>query len=1177
VSATVNTVSIPNRPAAMRFLDGFDRVTARRGNSLFEGGAVRELVGEASGSKFTGVVEVGAAYVVTLVYEEGGWRAGCTCPPQEGCKHAYAVMKALLNGCAVDHPTEAPRGSHGSSASPAPKGTLMERVTEALGRTLRPNEAAYVKRVQDMYRQARRTGTISGWELHGLGLTSAAFSWEQAALWPLFPRNDIEFWLYVAHAMVQGKLQIPAFMAPATDFDLIRPQLVRWQREKEIGRWRQRLEETLSSAARNQAPRLDLRLRLSGTTACLEQKWEREAEFTRMKAGSFRTVVGEYMSGSLELEPEAFPIWHAFNTQWQYGGEPERKIGDSDMQRLLNHLLRMPSLRPRLVGDDGAPLARPAEPLGWRLIPPEDAAGDYRIQLTLPNGEAPPPILAALPGHPPLYLCGRTVYAGPPPVQGLETAQAHVIPAPALETRSGLALLQRLELPPPARLAERVRHIPLPITMRCKLSPLYPGSPSEGLFVEVEARSPDGDVHERFHGNGWGPIPTAVPRKPPERDGLIYLLDRSLQRHFPALLAPLNFTYDWSVAAWRLRVQKNLPERLAAWLASIPKDIRVELDGELDSFSRDPVKASLELDCVEAGVDWFDLRVLVKAADTDLGAEELKVLLNARGGYVRLRGKGWRRLEFDITGEQDESLARLGLSPRDFSSEPQRLHALQLSDQAAAQLLPAVQVEQVRRRVEELKTRVLPPLPETIKAQLRPYQVEGFHFLAYLTANRFGGILADDMGLGKTLQTLTWLAWLKSQPDAAGRPSLVVCPKSVMENWHGEAARFFPTLRVRLWHGTDAAGLPDAVAEADLLVVNYAQLRILALPLAGVSWLAAILDEGQFIKNPATTTANAVRALRADQRLVLSGTPIENRLMDLWSLMGFAMPGILGNRTLFNQRYNQADDPLARRRLSSRVRPFLLRRTKGQVAKDLPDRVEEDLYCEMEPQQAVLYRAEYKHARQMLLNVKTQQQLNEFRFHFLTSLLRLRQICCHPSLYAPDSPVAPSAKLNAIVELLEPLMEEGHKVLVFSQFVSMLAILKETLDARGWPYFYLAGETEDRGAVVSAFQSAEGAAVFLLSLKAGGFGLNLTAASYVVLFDPWWNPAVENQAIDRTHRIGQVNKVIAYRLLIKESIEEKIRVLQRQKRALAQDVLGEESFAKALTLEDLQFLFAEEG
>jgi SNF2 family DNA or RNA helicase len=284
------------------------------------------------------------------------------------------------------------------------------------------------------------------------------------------------------------------------------------------------------------------------------------------------------------------------------------------------------------------------------------------------------------------------------------------------------------------------------------------------------------------------------------------------------------------------------------------------------------------------------------------------------------------------------------------------------------------------------------------------------------------------------------------------------------------------------------------------------------------------------------------------------------------------MPGLLGVRSQFQKRYDSRTDAFARRRLSVRVRPFVLRRTKAEVASDLPARIEEDLVVEMEGTQALLYSAELKRARQELLKIKTSKDLDKKRFHVLTSLLRLRQICCHPGLASEEHGHADSAKLDALVDLLEPLMEEGHKVLVFSQFVEMLERIEREISARDWPCFVLTGETENRGELVDSFQSHEGSAVFLISLRAGGMGLNLTAASYVVLYDPWWNPAVENQAIDRTHRIGQTQQVIAYRLIAGNSVEQKIRQLQQSKCALAGDILGEESLAKALTIEDFQFL-----
>jgi SNF2 family DNA or RNA helicase len=663
-------------------------------------------------------------------------------------------------------------------------------------------------------------------------------------------------------------------------------------------------------------------------------------------------------------------------------------------------------------------------------------------------------------------------------------------------------------------------------------------------------------------------------------DGIIVVHDRAAQKYFPRAIESLELKWQDYSGEWTLRLIKKRPELFVSWLQSLPPEIEVLLDRELDTLREAPVSSNVSLDVVEAGIDWFDLKVALKVSDTRLTPQELKLLLNARGGYVRLEKRGWRRLQFSLTPEDDEQLARLGIDARDFSAEPQRFHALQLADEAAKKFLAPERVEEIQRRASELKTRVAPPLPPTIRAEMRPYQTEGFHFLAYLASNRFGGVLADDMGLGKTLQTLAWVAWLRETTRNAKPPtlnsSLVVCPKSVMDNWHAEAERFYPDLRVRLWRGGPAAELSAARENSDLLVINYTQLRSLSPDIASVPWLAAILDEAQYIKNPDSQTAQVARSLKAEHRLALTGTPIENRLLDLWSIFGFAMAGALGNRAHFRRRFDAKDDPLARRRLAARVRPFLLRRTKAQVERDLPDRVEKDVLCEMEGEQKTLYRAELKRARQLILGLQTNKQLNEERFNILTSLLRLRQICCHPALVDARLREAESAKVSALEDLLGPLIEEGHKALVFSQFVTMLDLLREKVKQRGWPHFYLAGETENRGELVREFQCAKDGAVFLISLKAGGFGLNLTAASYVVLFDPWWNPAVENQAIDRTHRIGQTSKVMAYRLLMRESIEQKIRALQKQKAALAADVLGEERFAQSLTLEDLRFLFAEE-
>ena len=876
-------------------------------------------------------------------------------------------------------------------------------------------------------------------------------------------------------------------------------------------------------------------------------------------------------------------LWLPFLHHYQITRNWELLHGTAADRSLLGRLLRNPLIDSILVNEGGDPVKRSAVPLVWQLMPPTKQDEDYELRLVSATpGAAPvPPIHRVFEGDPTLYLTTCALYVGPPRENAeLEIVKPNVIPRRALESGEGIAFLKKIGLPIPEHLNSVIQTFPVRVQLHCRLAPLFVGSQSENCLVTMSAHSDDHQVAAVWTGATWSPLVQSDwgPDVSEEEDAGIRAYDRSLMDRAPQIMEGFPGTFEFGQRAFALRVKRGFADMFSDWLESLPKEIEVLLDGELGSLKTGNVSARVRLEVSEVSLDWFDLKVVLDASDTKLTPAELKLLLNSRGRFVRLEGKGWRKLSFDLSEEDNANLARLGLAEAGFSAEPQRLHVLQLAENSARRFLPEATVQKLQRRAHEVKARVTPALPEGLQASLRPYQLEGYHFLAYLSENRFGGILADDMGLGKTLQTLAWLLWLraKATENKPGpvKPTLVVCPKSVMDNWRSESVKFAPGLRVRLWSQSEVERLPSEVSDADVHVINYTHLRTMNTVLTPLEWLAVILDEGQYIKNPDSQTAQAARSLVAEQRLVLTGTPIENRLLDLWSLMSFAMPGLLSTRAQFQKLYDGVGDPLARRRLSARVRPFLLRRTKSQVATDLPSRTEEELLCELEGEQKTLYRAELKRAQQMLLQIKTQKQLSKEHFHFLASLIRLRQICCSPQLVNPKSKEQ-GAKLEALVDQLEPLMQEGHKVLVFSQFVEMLELIRAEVESREWHHFLLTGSTENRGELVANFQAHEGASIFLISLKAGGFGLNLTAASYVVLFDPWWNPAVENQAIDRTHRIGQVNNVIAYRLLIKGSVEEKMRVLQKQKSQLAEDVLGEERFAKSLTIEDLQFLFSE--
>jgi superfamily II DNA or RNA helicase len=445
-------------------------------------------------------------------------------------------------------------------------------------------------------------------------------------------------------------------------------------------------------------------------------------------------------------------------------------------------------------------------------------------------------------------------------------------------------------------------------------------------------------------------------------------------------------------------------------------------------------------------------------------------------------------------------------------------------------------------------------LPGNLHATLRTYQEHGIDWLSFLRDADLGAVLADDMGLGKTLQTIAVLR---------GR-ALVVCPKSVLYNWAAEIERFRPGLRVALFHGPARTLDPDA----EVTLTTYAVLRLDTSALAVQEWDAVVLDEAQAIKNESSQTARAAFALQGRFRVALSGTPVENRLEELWSLMHFANPGLLGGRSDFQERYSTpiaAGNPQAAARLRAKIRPFVLRRMKREVLPELPPRTDQVLHVELDERERAVYDT---------VRVATQKDVAEKLskgggvLAALEALLRLRQASCHPAL-VPGQTAETSSKVEAVIEALADAAADGHKALVFSQWTSLLDLVEPHLRNEGIAFTRLDGTTRDRGAVVAAFQADDGPPVMLVSLKAGGTGLNLTAADHVFLLDPWWNPAVEDQAADRAHRIGQDRPVMVYRMVAKDTVEERILALQERKRAIADVALGEASQAGGITREEL--------
>ena len=584
-----------------------------------------------------------------------------------------------------------------------------------------------------------------------------------------------------------------------------------------------------------------------------------------------------------------------------------------------------------------------------------------------------------------------------------------------------------------------------------------------------------------------------------------------------------------------------------------------------------------------SGIDWLSVSAEWEQEGLKLTPADLERLRSSTSRFVKLPDAGWIELDTKAVEEAHETMADLGLDSLNVT--PQRIgleQAAALDEARLGRFCDSAEARALRERLSKFEGIPEAALPASVKADLRPYQKEGFSFLCHLTEMKLGGILADDMGLGKTLQTLAWLAWLHERNGRHHKPALVICPASVLHNWRREAERFTPHLKVLvLESGAARHNLRKQIPQYDLIVTNYALLRRDLEALQKFSFCTVILDEAQFIKNPTAQVTISVKQLKAAQRLALTGTPLENRLLDLWSITDFVQPGYLGSQDHFTQTYEPKGEGdaglsaqrIARRRLSAKLRPLMLRRLKRQVAKDLPERIEMRRDCELGEEQRKLYLAELRRSRDQVMQAVAEKGLNKSKIHVLAALTRLRQICCHPQLVGNDSI---SGKTDTLFELLELLLAEGQKVLIFSQFVQMLRILETECRQKQIPTHVLTGETKERQAVVQAFQNDTSAAVFLLSLRAAGTGLNLTTASYVVLYDPWWNPAVEAQAIDRSHRIGQTRTVNAYCLIAPGTVEEKIWELQQRKAQTIADVLGEEGFARSLSQTDLEYLFSED-
>ena len=656
--------------------------------------------------------------------------------------------------------------------------------------------------------------------------------------------------------------------------------------------------------------------------------------------------------------------------------------------------------------------------------------------------------------------------------------------------------------------------------------------------------------------------------------------------HSPAALAAIGTLSGLDAAEFAARL---LPALEAL------EGVRVEIHGERPRYRELSADPHVTVSTVEtADPDWFDLGIIVTIDGrtipfaplfTALSRGRRKLLLSD-GGYFSLSHPSLQRLR-DLIEEAGE-LSEWETGPR-ISRHQTDLWAdfEDLADDAA----PAVSWRETVRGLRNVDSVPETPMPAGLRADLRPYQRAGFDWLAFLWKHRLGGILADDMGLGKTLQMLALIAHTREQGET--RPFLVVAPTSVLSTWRAEAARFTPGLRVAVVDATRAkrgmtvkdAASGVGVGGADLVITSYTLLRLDEAEFADVAWAGLVLDEAQFVKNSQTKAHRAARDLRADVTYAITGTPLENSLTELWSLLSLTAPGLFASARRFREEYvgpieqgkvpdnQEGGEYRAHRlaRLRRRIRPLVLRRTKELVAADLPPKQEQEVRIELSAAHRAVYDTVLQRERQKVLGLI--DDLDRNRFIVFRSLTLLRMLSLAPELVDPaHAHIAPS-KLTALFEQLDEVLAEGHRALVFSQFTSFLGLVSARLEERGIPYAYLDGSTRDRDAAIHAFRGGE-APVFLISLKAGGFGLTLTEADYVFLLDPWWNPAAESQAVDRAHRIGQTRNVMVYRLIANGTIEEKVMALQRRKARLFRSVMDDDAlFGQALSADDIRGLF----
>ncbi len=839
-----------------------------------------------------------------------------------------------------------------------------------------------------------------------------------------------------------------------------------------------------------------------------------------------------------------------------HGGKPAMVLLES---RQLTDILPRLAGHPRVTLGKAQPVEIVLQPPGLLVKAHLEASGEIVLSLV---GQLPGSVMA---GANPWLFTGQKLQP-----LGLAASLADLVNGPVRITRARVPAFLNLDWPKLAELGGVEADFAL------EDFELAPAAPEFKLHLAGGLALLDAMLECFYGGKSAASLPPETPWLPdPQAPTRYAMRNFAAEQVAASRLLRGGFIGPDAQGCFHLRGQNEVLNFFARDFPRLEKEWKVTLEERLERSAEKLERVQARFQITSSGEAWFDLHVSYDTPGGEaLAPSEIQRLLLSGQSHTRLKNGKFALLDTGAVEELQQVL--VDCAPRQHAAG-YRL------DNAQAPFLRESLREQGGGNIQapagwmQGAIKLEPPPLGDLENVLRPYQKEGAGWLHFLRSHGFGGILADEMGLGKTAQVLAHLRAVKQSEAERAGPALVVCPSSLVFNWEAEARKFTPGLRVLALHGAERHGLFAQIQSHDLILTSYALLRRDAEHYGGLEFDTAVLDEAQHIKNRQTQNAQAVKAVRARHKLVLTGTPMENSVLDLWSIFDFLMPGYLGAAEDFRERYEipimRDRDAGAQARLARRLRPFVLRRRKREVAADLPEKIQQVSFCELNPEQKAVYQQMLEAGRREVLESVNTRGAVGSRMAALTALLRLRQICCDLRLLKTGHVTGVSGKVELFNELLEEVLDGGHRALVFSQFTSMLALLKEELSARDIRFCYLDGSTNDRARVVDQFQRDATVPVFLISLKAGGVGLNLTGADTVIHFDPWWNPAVEAQATDRAHRLGQKKVVTSYKLITRGTVEEKILSLQSRKSALTQGLLGgEETLAEAVNWEDIREL-----